>query len=158
MHYFVKHAFKNTILTSFEQEGQLEIHAVTDEPEGLALELVMKYLDFKGKVLWEDQENIKLKGNTSQLVRKLPVDRLRQQGDLSSSVLVTSMYSDENLLVASWNIKEFGHLKKRLFEAYFYIAEILSRFDLARNFACSRVTPRCGRTRLPQPCMMPYFP
>lgn len=38
--------------------------------------------------------------------------------------------ADENLLIASWNIREFGHLTKRLPEAYFYIAEILNRFDL----------------------------
>ncbi|MBT8100496.1 MAG: endonuclease/exonuclease/phosphatase family protein [Gammaproteobacteria bacterium] len=37
---------------------------------------------------------------------------------------------DENLLIASWNIKEFGHTKQRLPEAYFYIAEIVSAFDL----------------------------
>ncbi len=38
--------------------------------------------------------------------------------------------ADENLIVASWNIKEFGHTTQRLPEAYFYIAEILARFDL----------------------------
>ena len=38
--------------------------------------------------------------------------------------------TNHNLLVASWNIKEFGHTKQRLPEAYFYIAEILERFDL----------------------------
>ncbi len=38
--------------------------------------------------------------------------------------------TDENLLVSSWNIKEFGHTTQRLPEAYFYIAEILNRFDL----------------------------
>ena len=38
--------------------------------------------------------------------------------------------SDNNLIIASWNIREFGHLTKRLPEAYFYIAEILNRFDL----------------------------
>ena len=38
--------------------------------------------------------------------------------------------TEENLLVASWNIKEFGHTTQRLPEAYFYIAEIISNFDL----------------------------
>lgn len=38
--------------------------------------------------------------------------------------------SDKSLLLASWNIKEFGHLKERLPESYFYIAEIISKFDL----------------------------
>ena len=38
--------------------------------------------------------------------------------------------ADENLLVATWNLKEFGHLKNRLPETYFYLAEILNQFDL----------------------------
>lgn len=38
--------------------------------------------------------------------------------------------TDKNLILSSWNIKEFGHLKKRLPESYFYIAEIISKFDL----------------------------
>jgi endonuclease/exonuclease/phosphatase family metal-dependent hydrolase len=38
--------------------------------------------------------------------------------------------ADHNLIVASWNIKEFGHTTQRLSEAYFYIAEIINRFDL----------------------------
>lgn len=37
---------------------------------------------------------------------------------------------DRTLLVASWNIKEFGHTVQRLSEACFYIAEIIARFDL----------------------------
>lgn len=38
--------------------------------------------------------------------------------------------NDESLLLCSWNIKEFGHLNKRLPESYFYIAEIVNRYDL----------------------------
>jgi endonuclease/exonuclease/phosphatase family metal-dependent hydrolase len=38
--------------------------------------------------------------------------------------------ADDNLLIASWNIKEFGHTTQRLHEAYFYLTEILSHFDL----------------------------
>ena len=37
---------------------------------------------------------------------------------------------DDNILLASWNIKEFGHITKRLPEAYFYIAEIINAFDI----------------------------
>ena len=32
--------------------------------------------------------------------------------------------------MASWNLKEFGHTTQRLEETYFYIAEIISAFDL----------------------------
>lgn len=38
--------------------------------------------------------------------------------------------SDQNILVASWNIKELGHTTQRMPESYFYIAEIINRFDL----------------------------
>jgi len=38
--------------------------------------------------------------------------------------------AEESLLIATWNIKEFGHTTQRLNEAYFYIAEIISNFDL----------------------------
>jgi endonuclease/exonuclease/phosphatase family metal-dependent hydrolase len=38
--------------------------------------------------------------------------------------------ADENLVIASWNIKEFGHTTQRIPESYFYIAETLSYFDL----------------------------
>ncbi len=41
-----------------------------------------------------------------------------------------SKKTDKNLLLSSWNIKEFGHLKNRQPESYFYIAEIISNFDL----------------------------
>ncbi len=38
--------------------------------------------------------------------------------------------ADDSLLLCSWNLKEFGHLDKRLPETYFYIAEIIDKFDL----------------------------
>lgn len=38
--------------------------------------------------------------------------------------------ADKTLLLASWNIKELGHLTNRLPESYFYIAEIINRFDI----------------------------
>ena len=37
---------------------------------------------------------------------------------------------DKNMILGSWNLKEFGHLKKRLPESYFYISEIINRYDL----------------------------
>ena len=53
---------------------------------------------------------------------------IRLKGGLEQRI--PSRKVDKNLLIASWNIKEFGHTTQRLNEAYFYIAEIISRFDL----------------------------
>jgi len=38
--------------------------------------------------------------------------------------------NDKNLIIASWNIKEFGQMLERTPESYFYISEILNKFDL----------------------------
>lgn len=38
--------------------------------------------------------------------------------------------TENNLIIANWNLKEFGHNTQRLPESYFYIAEIINRFDL----------------------------
>jgi endonuclease/exonuclease/phosphatase family metal-dependent hydrolase len=50
------------------------------------------------------------------------------RGGLDERVAVKK--ADYNLIVASWNIKEFGHTTQRLPETYFYLAEIVGRFDL----------------------------
>ena len=38
--------------------------------------------------------------------------------------------ADRSMLLASWNLKEFGHLDERIPDSYFFIAEIINRFDL----------------------------
>lgn len=38
--------------------------------------------------------------------------------------------TDQNLILGTWNIKEFGQTTQRLPESYFYIAEIINRYDL----------------------------
>jgi endonuclease/exonuclease/phosphatase family metal-dependent hydrolase len=43
---------------------------------------------------------------------------------------ITLKKNDRNLLVASWNIKEFGQMLDRIPESYYYIGEIISKFDL----------------------------
>ena len=53
---------------------------------------------------------------------------LRLRKDLAS--ITANKNADQNVLIATWNLKEFGHITKRLPESYFYIAEILSKFDL----------------------------
>ena len=52
---------------------------------------------------------------------------LRLRGGFAN---IPAKKADQNLLVASWNIKEFGHTTQRLPEAFFYIAEVIAQFDL----------------------------
>ena len=43
---------------------------------------------------------------------------------------ISTKRTDKNLIVGNWNIKEFGHTTQRLPEAFFYIAEVINRFDI----------------------------
>ncbi len=43
---------------------------------------------------------------------------------------IPSKKVDKNLLLGSWNIKNFGKLKDRTAESIYYIAEIISAFDI----------------------------
>lgn len=53
---------------------------------------------------------------------------LRLRRDLDS--VTATKNADQNILIATWNLKEFGHFTDRMPDSYYYIAEILSKFDL----------------------------
>lgn len=44
--------------------------------------------------------------------------------------------TDKNLLICSWNLKDFGEYNHRQPESYFYLAEILSKFDIISIQEC----------------------
>lgn len=44
--------------------------------------------------------------------------------------------ADENLLICSWNLKDFGEYKNRVPESYFYLAEIMNKFDIISIQEC----------------------
>ena len=56
----------------------------------------------------------------------LGVGRIRD----SLSAALPARNVRDNLLIATWNIRDFGRGDRRLDESYFYIAEIVSHFDI----------------------------
>ena len=88
------------------------------------------YNDLRPDVEFEEMDfELAFPGGLSPVVKKRTIEYLLAlRKGLDEQVSVKK--SDRNLLIASWNIKEFGHTKQRLPEAYYYTAEIMSRFDL----------------------------
>lgn len=67
--------------------------------------------------------------NMSLAEKKRAIEKLLElKRSLDNSI--SPRRTDDNLIIASWNIKEFGHTSQRIAESYFYIAETLSYFDL----------------------------
>ncbi|MEZ5424864.1 MAG: endonuclease/exonuclease/phosphatase family protein [Pyrinomonadaceae bacterium] len=77
----------------------------------------LTFAEFEDAGKFEDSDKLRTLENLLKLRRQL-----REQLEIKKT--------DKNLLLASWNIKEFGHLQNRIPESHFYIAEIISSFDL----------------------------
>ena len=60
--------------------------------------------------------------------KRIIKDILELRADLDDKI--PQKNADKSMLLASWNLKEFGHLDERLPDSYFFIAEIINRFDL----------------------------
>lgn len=87
------------------------------------------YNDLRPKSDYETRDYALVFPNMSDVEKHRTISNLlRLKAGLDKQI--PSRKVDQNLLIASWNIKEFGHTTQRLSEAYFYIAEIIARFDL----------------------------
>ena len=69
-----------------------------------------------------------LKQMTDQVVRNRIIEKLLMLREKLQDQIPPKTVS-ETLLVATWNIREFG-MGNRIEESFYYIAEILSRFDI----------------------------
>jgi beta-mannosidase len=57
LHYFVKEAFKHAILVSAEENGVLILRAISDKMDYDKFQLLMKLVDFSGKILWQQKHD-----------------------------------------------------------------------------------------------------
>lgn len=65
LHYFVKEAYENTMLTSFEENGKLTVHCISDLEKQEEAILKLKLMDFDGNVLWQDSLSFMTPSNSS---------------------------------------------------------------------------------------------
>jgi beta-mannosidase len=98
LHYFVKKAFEETILVSFEEEDQLRFYVISDKLTDQTAILKQTLIDFNGTVLWQEEKKLDISSNSSNLIQKLNLTELFTYGNPSGMVLVTDLISDENLI------------------------------------------------------------
>lgn len=96
-------------------------------------------------MIYTSIKKIKDKEERKRVVERLLV--LRKQLDNE----IPEKTSSSSFLLATWNIREFGSIKRKT-EDYFYIAEIISRFDLiaiqevlGNKKALEKIMPILGR-------------
>ena len=67
LHYFVKEAYQETIISSIKNKNNLEIHLITDAYLDKNIKLTIEQSDFYGNILYNYEQNLILKSNSSQL-------------------------------------------------------------------------------------------
>jgi beta-mannosidase len=91
LHYFVKEAFKPTIIICDEDADSIFLDVVSDSDEIGNLKLEIRLIDFKGNILWQGVNEL---GNDK---RKVTISRLEilKNTDPASVVLVSELIQDD---------------------------------------------------------------
>ena len=82
LHYKAKKSFENVLVTSIVKENMIDTYIVNDNFENKKGELTLKYIDFRGKILWSDTFDVNVEANTSEQYHNLSL------GDFQKNNLV----------------------------------------------------------------------
>jgi beta-mannosidase len=99
LHYFVKDAFKETILAAFHEDDRVKVWAVTDSQSPSNCMLSLKLMDFEGKVLWSEEKAVSLKAGQSIKVFEAASEQFYQIADPAESLLKVDLENEEGILL-----------------------------------------------------------
>jgi len=97
LHYFVKEAYKNTIviIDKAEKGGNIQFRIVSDLPEKSKGNLKIQLMDFNGNNLGEKEVKVEIPANDSKKVFEIPARDLLKRADKKAVVLVATLESDQ---------------------------------------------------------------
>ncbi|MFW5959550.1 MAG: beta-mannosidase [Chitinivibrionales bacterium] len=95
LHYYVKRAFKETILSFYENEETLSLYAVTDSSVGVACVLRLYLIDFKGVVRYEHHSEVWLDPHSSSVVFKEEKQKLLSRSEPGDVVVLGELLSEQ---------------------------------------------------------------
>lgn len=98
MHYFVKKAYQETIIASFQDESKIELWAVSDHPKNQETHIKMQLIDFDGNLLWEELASFELHATSSKMFKQIPLEMIREMGSTTETFLHTEFYVEDNLI------------------------------------------------------------
>jgi len=132
LHYSTKKAFQPVLISFFKSDSEIELHVISDLLESKEVDLKLKVLSFSGEVLYEINQNYLLQQNSTMKVESLSIDWINKNFDLSSSLLVASLFSDEiEISNNNYFLSEFKDIKltKPLIEYEIY--ELINTFEVS---------------------------
>ncbi len=95
LHYFVKEAYKNTVVFIDNKGGNIQFRIVSDFPKKHDGILKINLLDFDGQVLINSDELIEVPGNDSKVVFEVPEKNFLAMGDPQKILLAATLEENE---------------------------------------------------------------
>ena len=95
LHYFAKEAYDEMLVSPVVEGEDVCVYIVSDKPDDLSAALKMKLVDFEGNRIWKRDTNILVRGNSSTMVFRMPVNDLLREGDSTRVVFVAGMSEDD---------------------------------------------------------------
>jgi beta-mannosidase len=94
LHYFVREAFKPTVLVCSEDDGMVRVEMVSDSEEKRNLILEIRLLDFNGGILWQSDYSI---GTPSPEIH-IPLPEIIGTTDPAIVVLVSALKKEDQII------------------------------------------------------------
>tara|TARA_B100001059_G_scaffold95701_1_gene94900 strand:- start:295 stop:1224 length:930 start_codon:yes stop_codon:yes gene_type:complete len=104
LHYTVKDAFKNYMISCEEKNDYYSIHIVSDSLKNLDSKLIIKLIDFHGNELFKWNKNLLVEANTSKSVFKISKNDILNISDLDACLLSFELFDLKDNIMAD-NIK-----------------------------------------------------
>jgi beta-mannosidase len=106
LQYFVKKAFKPVLVSPLLDAEKVDVYIVSDNLKNQTAKLKLELMDFNGKILLEEIQDIEISANTSKIYDTRPLKELlavakAKNSLLASSVLVNDEVISSNILYLS---------------------------------------------------------
>ncbi len=95
LHYFVKKAYKNTVVFVDEKDGNLAFRIVSDVPDKFKGNLKIQLMDFSGNNLGGKEVKVEIPANDSKMVFEIPTRDILKRAYKKAVVLVATLESNQ---------------------------------------------------------------
>ncbi len=98
LHYFVKKAYEDILVSPLEENGQLKVYIVSDKPVPLQGELVLQLMNLSGNILWEKTVNVSMAADQSKMLFETETKTLLKGFDKTDIVLCAGFQQEKKSL------------------------------------------------------------
>jgi beta-mannosidase len=98
LQYFSRDAFKNSIISTIEENGKIKIFGISDLLTPQKGSLSIKLIDFQGITLWEETIKTQLPANSSEVIFETDTTELLGLVGRTRCILVATFESGKNVI------------------------------------------------------------